>query len=308
MQLITYQLDHHNRLGVLQDKKVIDIQLAYLEYCHAKQNPVRFDHQFDSLTNWLKDGEDAKRVISEVVRFVATPSLQEQYNDSDLFLDPEKLTLLAPIPSPGKVICIAGNYPAAGKLSAPDYPIVFLKPSSSVTGPGMPIWLSEMTTSVAYEVELAVVIAKRARKVGIPDAVRYIGGYTLANDLGDRLLEKRTSQWTSGKMFDSFTPLGPVLVTPEELPDLQSLQMGAWVNDQQVQKGTVGEMFFAPDTLVSYVSHLTTLEPGDVILTGSPKLMDGEQAPVVSLKPGDTVRVAIRGLGELSNPVREEQP
>ena len=170
----------------------------------------------------------------------------------------------------------------------------------------MPIWLTEMTTNVGYEVELAVIIAKRAHQVGIMEALSCIGGYTLANDVGDRNLEKRTSQWTSGKMFDSFTPLGPALLTPDELPDFHALKMETWVNDRQVQKGTLGEMFFPPDYLVSYISHLTTLEPGDIILTGSPKLMDGELAPAVALKAGDTVRITIDGLGELSNPVKDE--
>jgi acylpyruvate hydrolase len=124
--------------------------------------------------------------------------------------------------------------------------------------------------------------------------------------LGDRLLEKRTTQWTSGKMFDSFTPIGPALVTPDELPDIHFLPMETWVNDQLVQKGNTGEMFFDPFSLVSYLSHLTTLEPGDIILTGSPKLLDGEQAPAISLKPGDTVSVTIGALGGLINPVQEE--
>jgi acylpyruvate hydrolase len=230
----------------------------------------------------------------------------EDYRTSDIFVDFQHLSMLPPLPKPGKVICIAGNFPAAGKLTSPDYPIIFLKPSSSITGPGKPIWISENTTSVAYEVELAIVMAKRARRIEIQHALSYIGGYTLANDLGDRVLEKRTSQWTSGKMFDSFTPLGPSLVTPDEVPDISNLPMETWVNGQQVQKGDTGAMFFSPQYLISYLSHLTTLEPGDVILTGSPKLMNGEQAPTVALKPGDTVRVVIDGLGELINPVQEE--
>ncbi len=121
------------------------------------------------------------------------------------------------------MICIGGNFPASGKLTAPDYPVVFLKPASTITGPGMPVWVSELTTSVAYEVELVVVIGKRARNVAAEDASNHIAGFTLANDIGDRLLEKRTSQWTSGKMFDTFTPLGPAVVTPDEIADTHNL-------------------------------------------------------------------------------------
>jgi acylpyruvate hydrolase len=305
MRLITYQLNEKTHLGVLLDTKVIDVQLAYLEYCRITKRPPALEHQFDSMLGWLAAKEEDQKTASEAIRFIATGSKVE-FSASLISIDLQDLTLLPPLPKPGKVICIAGNFPAAGKTSAPDYPVVFLKPSSSITGPGMPIWISDMTTSVAYEVELAIVMAKRARRVDIDNALSCIGGYTLANDLGDRILEKRTSQWTSGKMFDSFTPIGPALVTPDEIPDIHNLPMETWVNGQQVQKGNTGGMFFGPEYLVSYISHLTTLELGDIILTGSPKLLDGEPAPVVALKPGDTVRINIDGLGELINPVREE--
>ena len=161
--------------------------------------------------------------------------------------------------------------------------------------------------SVAYEVELAVVIGKRGRNLSSKDALSVVAGYTLANDLGDRLLEKRTSQWTSGKMFDTFTPMGPYLVTPDELPDPGNLEMFTRVNDQVVQRGNTSQMFFDVPQLVSYLSTLTTLEPGDVILTGSPKLMDGEPNPLVKLKPGDVVEVNIEQLSSLVNPVINEQ-
>lgn len=306
MRLITYQLDNKTRLGALLDTRVIDIQRAYQEYCNITKKPAVLNHLFDSMLGWLAAYDEGRKAVFEAIRFITTESVNEEFSVSDIFINSQDLTLLAPLPKPGKVICIGGNFPAAGKLSAPDYPIVFLKPSSSITGPGMPIWISEITTSVAYEVELVVVMAKRTRRVDIHNALSYIGGYTLANDLGDRILEKRSSQWTSGKMFDSFTPLGPTLVTPDEIPDIHKLPMETWVNGQQVQKGNTGGMFFGVDYLVSYISHLTTLEPGDLLLTGSPKLMDGEQAPAVALKPGDTVRVTIGSLGELINPVREE--
>jgi 2-keto-4-pentenoate hydratase/2-oxohepta-3-ene-1,7-dioic acid hydratase in catechol pathway len=250
----------------------------------------------------LKMGEDALIQVAETIKFAQTNMSKEK----EVFIDLEDVTLLAPISNPGKVICIGGNFPAAGKLTAPDYPIVFLKPASTITGSGMPVWISELTTNVAYEVELVVVIGKRARNVKARDASNYIAGFTLANDIGDRLLEKRTSQWTTGKMFDSFTPLGPVIVTPDEIMDTNNLPMETWINNQQAQKGNTSEMFFDVEYLVSYISTLTTLEPGDIILTGSPKLMNGEPAPSVTLKPGDTVKISVEGLGELINPVQEE--
>jgi len=302
MQLVTYRHNNESRPGVLLDKKVIDVQSAYQKYCHATNQPTTWTNSYNSMLDFLKTGKDSLKVLIETIQFAQTNMSKEK----DVLFDLKDVTLLAPLSNPGKVICIGGNFPSAGKLTAPDYPIIFIKPASTITGPGMPVWIPEITSNVAYEVELAVVIGKRARKVTAGDAMNYVAGFTLANDLGDRVLEKRTSQWTTGKMFDSFTPLGPVIVTPDEIVDANNLPMETWVNNQQVQKGNTSEMFFDVEYLVSYISTLTTLEPGDIILTGSPKLMNGEPAPSVTLRPGDTVRISVDGLGELSNPIQEE--
>jgi acylpyruvate hydrolase len=306
MRLLTFQMENSIRLGALANQQVIDLQLAYLEYSHSNGKPCVLKHHFDSLQAWLTAPADAWEAASESIQFVTAEFLHEGFPAGDIIVNQHEISLLAPIQRPGKIICIAGNFPAAGKPDAPDYPVVFLKPSSSVTGHRMPVWIPKIATSVAVEAELAVVLARRACRITPREASGCIGGYSLANDLGDRDLEKRSSQWTSGKMFDTFTPLGPWLVTPDEVPDPQNLSMETWVNDRQVQSGHTSGMFFGVNFLVSYISHLTTLESGDVILTGSPKLMDGEPAPTVALRAGDTVRVAIGNLGELINPVREE--
>ena len=302
MRLVTYMRNNESRLGVLLDKKVVDVQSAYQEYCRATHQQALLTNYYDSMLDYLKAGTDALKLLTETIQFAQTKMTE----DKDFLFDLDDVILLAPISNPGKVICIGGNFPAAGKLTAPDYPIVILKPASTITGQGMPVWVSEITSNVAYEVELVVVIGKRARNVKIGDASNYIGGFTLANDLGDRVLEKRTSQWTTGKMFDSFTPLGPVTFSLDEISHTNNLPMETWVNNQQVQKGNTSEMFFDVEYLVSYISTLTTLEPGDIILTGSPKMMNGEPAPSVTLRPGDTVRISVDGVGELVNPIQEE--
>ena len=161
--------------------------------------------------------------------------------------------------------------------------------------------------SVAYEVELAVVIGKRGRNLPLQDTLSVIAGYTIANDLGDQLLEKRTSQWTSGKMFDTFTPMGPVMITPEELTNTSNLSLFTKVNERIVQKANTSQMFFDVPQLISYLSTLTTLDPGDVILTGSPKLMDGEPNPIIVVRPGDCVQVGIETIATLTNPVTAEK-
>ena len=149
-------------------------------------------------------------------------------------------------------------------------------------------------------------IGKRGRNLTPQETSSVIAGYTIANDLGDRLVEMRTSQWTSGKMYDTFTPMGPIMITPDELCDTRNLSIYTRVNDQIIQKGNTSEMFFDVPQLIGYLSTLTTLNPGDVVLTGSPKLIDGEPNPLVFLRPGDFVQTGIETIATLMNPVISE--
>jgi 2-keto-4-pentenoate hydratase/2-oxohepta-3-ene-1,7-dioic acid hydratase in catechol pathway len=161
--------------------------------------------------------------------------------------------------------------------------------------------------NVAYEVELAVVIGRRCRQVSPEDALDNVAGYTLANDMGDRVLEKRTTQWASGKMFDTFTPLGPVMVTRDELNPFDTLEMSTHLNGNLVQHGFITGMFFNVPDLVSIISELTTLYPGDVLLCGSPKMIDDKPNPSIAIKPGDLIEVSIEKLGTLSNQAISEE-
>ncbi len=262
-----------------------------------------------SLSDLFLLGSEGMKFSKDVTDWVLKSlpvSAMETFVNGEVFYIKD-VTILAPIPKPGKVICIAGNYPAPNKLEKPDFPTVFLKPSGGVIGNQQSIIIPKIAESVNYEVELAVVIGKRGRNLPQQEISSVIAGYTIANDLGDRLLEKRTMQWTSGKMFDTFTPMGPILITPDELDDIRNLAIFTRVNDRIVQKGNTVQMFFNVPQLISYLSTLTTLDPGDVILTGSPKLMDGEPNPIVSLRPGDCVQVGIETIGTLTNPVIGEK-
>ena len=218
----------------------------------------------------------------------------------------EEIKLLSPVPRPGKIICIGLNYPGAIDAPRPEYPVIFLKAASSVIGSGDTIYLPRLSRQIFYEAELAVVIGSRAKHLTPENALSCVAGYTMANDLGARDLENRTSQWTTGKLMDTFCPLGPSLVTTDELHQTNDLTMTTRINGKTVQLGNTRDMIFDVPFLVSYVSELATLEPGDVILTGSPKLMNGEPAPVVFLKHGDVVEVEIGSLGILRNPVADE--
>ncbi len=306
MRIGTYVFEDQQRLGVIKETIIYDIQRSYLEYCSSLHKPAALFRAYSSMLEMLRAGETALISAQESIQYVQDKISLEEQASRMLVHDLDAVTLLAPLSNPGKLVAVGGNFPAAGKLAAPDYPIIFLKPASTITGPGTPIIVTRLTTCVSYEVELAVVIGRQVRRCEEADAMSYVAGFCLANDLGDRLLEKRTSQWTTGKMFDTFTPLGPVIITPDGLPDIHDLDMETRVNDQLVQKGNTSSMFFDVSRLVSYISHLTTLAPGDVILTGSPKMIEGETPPAVALKPGDRVVVAIEGMGELSNPVEAE--
>jgi acylpyruvate hydrolase len=302
MQLFTYLYE-----GCTQCARLIGTTGINLNFAATLYSQTIKKHKFDSLLDVFIDNETFNFVQQSTDWILLqSKSKYKELHQQGVIFDFEKAELLAPVPVPGKVICIAGNFPAPNKMEKPEYPIVFLKPASGIAAHKQAVILPEIVASAAYEVELAVIIGKPGRNLTRQNALSCVAGFTLANDIGDRLLEKRTSQWTSGKMFDTFTPMGPVLITPDELGDLVSLSMTTRVNGEVVQKGNTSEMFFDVATLTSIVSELTTLQPGDVILTGSPKLMDGQPAPVASLKPGDSVEVCIDGLGTLKNPVIAE--
>jgi acylpyruvate hydrolase len=269
---------------------------------------LSFDSLPVSLSELLLLGSEGMKFSNDATDWVLSNFSLSQLTASEnkVAFNIHEVAILAPIPRPGKLICIAGNYPAANKLESPEYPTVFLKPSSGVIGNQQRIVIPRLAENVACEVELAIVIGKCERHLISMDASTAIAGYTIANDLGDRLLEKRSSQWTSGKMYDTFTPMGPFLITPEELGDTNNLALYAKVNDQVTQKGNTSQMFFDVPQLISYLSTLTTLVPGDLILTGSPKLMDGESNPSIVIRPGDIVQVEIERIATLTNPAIDE--
>lgn len=220
-----------------------------------------------------------------------------------------QLQLLQPVNKPGKIICVGLNYPPVLKLDTftpPQYPVLFHKVSSSIIGYGSAIILPKISQQVLYEGELAVVIGTRAKNISVDKALNIVAGYTIANDVGASDIESRSSQWDSGKMFDTFCPLGPALVTPDEIRDPGSLSIRTTINGQVVQDANTSEMIFSVPFLISYISQLTTLEPEDLILTGSPKRAGSGPDPRTPLKPGDTICIEIQNLGVLTNPVLDE--
>jgi 2-keto-4-pentenoate hydratase/2-oxohepta-3-ene-1,7-dioic acid hydratase in catechol pathway len=213
---------------------------------------------------------------------------------------------LAPPLRPGKIVGIGLNYrdhAAETGQALPDYPTVFAKFPNAVTGPEQPIRLPAASTQVDYEGELGVVIGRRVRAVPQGEALRAVAGYLVVNDVSARDVQNRTSQWTLGKSFDTFAPIGPFLVTADEIPDPQALDLRVTVSGRILQHSSTANMVFSVATLVALLSEVITLEPGDLIATGTPGGVGAAQTPPRFLRDGDVVEVAIEGLGRLSNPV-----
>ncbi len=230
-------------------------------------------------------------------------------------LDLERLPLidgkprLGPCVAPiGKIICIGLNYSdhaAEAGMAIPPEPIIFLKATSAVIGPNDDVEMPKGATKVDWEGELGVVIGATAKYVSEKDALRHIAGYCIVNDLSERTFQfDHQGQWTKGKSHDTFAPVGPWLVTADEIPDPQKLSIRLDVNGHRYQDGTTATMVYTVSFLVAYLSRFLTLHPGDVIATGTPPGVGMGQKPPVFLKAGDQITLAIEGLGEQSQRVR----
>jgi len=212
----------------------------------------------------------------------------------------EAVRLLAPC-QPSKIIALGLNYrdhAAEMRMALPEEPLIFMKPSTCVIGPGAAIVLPGQSRRVDYEAELAVVIGRKARKVAVAEADAYIWGYTCFNDVTARDLQKKDGQFTRSKSFDTFGPIGPWIET--DLPEPEMVTVEAFVNGERRQSSHIGNLVFDVPTLVSFISHIMTLLPGDVIATGTP-------AGVGPLHAGDVVEIRLGGIGSLSNPVSSDE-
>ena len=227
---------------------------------------------------------------------------------SDDAVEIGSVELSAPLAAPSKIACIGLNYRDHCRetgLAEPARPLVFAKFLSSLTGPGAPIsWPAGLTEKVDWEVELAVVIGRRLRAVAVEDALDGVFGYTAANDVSARDLQFADEQWVRGKSLDSFCPVGPSIVTADVFGDPRDKKLSLRVNGETKQDSTTAEMIFSTAEIVSFLSHSFTLEPGDLILTGTPWGCGGFADPPTFLQPGDTVEAEVEGIGALTNPVQ----
>ncbi len=229
---------------------------------------------------------------------------------TDTGRETEVFKLLAPV-SPQAILGIGLNYrdhASETGMPLPEHPILFMKNPGALSHPGDPIVIPKSCSNppqVDFEVELAVVIGRSAKDVSADDALDYVLGYTIANDVSARRWQKHGGgmQWVRGKSFDSFCPLGPVLVTKDEIPDPQTLRLQSHLNGTMMQDSSTADMIFSVAELIQFLSEGTTLLPGTVILTGTPSGVGFTRNPPIYLKPGDSLTFTIENIGELRNPV-----
>ncbi len=288
MKLVTFSYHHETRLGALIARESHEFVLDL--------NRVQPSLPADMLA-FLQAGEAAMRLATDAVSTA----------DASNLLPLSEVTLLAPVPRPGKIICLGHNYDDhTGGIARPEHPTFFAKFANVVIGPHQPIVVTRTSDKVDYEGELAVVIGQRCKYVDQAHALDVVAGYTVFNDVTARDYQNRTTQWTLGKSFDTFGPMGPALVTRDEIPDPGNLELVLTVNGQEKQHSNTCHLIFPIPFLIASLTEAMTLEPGDLISTGTPGGTGGSKKPPIFMKPGDEVRVRIDKIGELVNPVVAE--
>jgi 2-keto-4-pentenoate hydratase/2-oxohepta-3-ene-1,7-dioic acid hydratase in catechol pathway len=226
-------------------------------------------------------------------------------------IDPETVTFAAPIARPGKIICVGLNYHDHCReqgVDPPAYPPLFAKFANTISAPGAAIVRPRVTEQLDLECELAVVIGRRASRIGRQEALDHVFGYTILNDITMRDLQREDRRWLRAKGSDGFAPIGPVVVTADELGDTAALRLRSAVNGETWQDSTTAEMIFDVPTLIAFASRTITLEPGDIIATGTPAGVGHFQHPPRYLLHGDRLRCEIQGIGVLENSVVDELP
>ncbi|MCL6473540.1 MAG: fumarylacetoacetate hydrolase family protein [Firmicutes bacterium] len=262
------------------------------------------------MTHLLEQGDDGMQRAGEVVRAYMNALQQDPARAQAVACPLDEIQYLPPVPRPQKILAIGANYRAhceeAG-VPVPSKPIVFVKVPTALIAHGVNIVYPRITKELDYEGELAVVIGKRARNVREDEAMDYVAGYTIMNDVSARDLQRTEGQWSRAKGCDTFAPCGPWLVTADEIHDPHALQIETRVNGEVRQQASTGDMVFSIPRLIAHITEGITLLPGDIISTGTPAGVGVYRQPPGLLQPGDEVAIRIEGIGELINGVVAER-
>ncbi len=277
MRLVTYDAGDGGRAGVIEDDRVADA--------------------------WALLGQPHRGGLRELLAACRVDELRGRLGDAGAPSHPlSRVRLLPPIPDPDKIVCIGLNYKkhaAEVGMQAPEHPVVFGKYRNALAAPGATVKLPANSTKVDYEAEVAFVIGRRAKDVGEGEALDHVAGYTLLNDLSARDLQGRNPQWMPGKIFDGSAPCGPWLVTPDEAGPADAIGIRLTLNGETMQDSSTADLIFSIPRLVAELSSLMTLEPGDIVATGTPEGVGMGRQPRVWLAAGDEIAIESPTLGRL---------
>ncbi|KGM46296.1 fumarylacetoacetate hydrolase family protein [Neobacillus niacini] len=298
MKLVTIKKEGKQVLGVKVENGLIDLEEA------LRVRPNSQVHT--NIMEVIAGGNEVISILEDYIKNLPTE------NQTHYIMDEEKVEWGPCVTQPNKIICVGLNYRKHAdetKSPYPKEPVLFSKFNNTLTGHKCEIAVPRVTKRLDYEVELGVVIGKEAKDVSKENALDYVFGYCTANDLSARDLQKRSNQWLLGKTCDDFSPIGPYLVTADEVRDPNNLQLKTFVNGEMRQDSNTSDMIFDVDEIVSYISQHMTLTPGDIILTGTPEgvIIGYPLEKRVYLKPGDIVTVEVEKLGTLTNKLVEEK-
>jgi len=292
LRLVRYQYKSKEYFGVMQSDRLLCL-VALAKRLNARLPKAMEDFIVDQTAQ-----ETAEGLLSKA-----------KNNDlEDVSIPLNQARLLAPITMPPKIICLGLNFAShitETKEKRPEEPVIFIKPNTTIVGPNDKILKRPFVTKLDYEGELAIVIGKKAKDVSLQEAPNYVFGYTILNDVSARDFQFKNSQWTTGKSFDTFAPTGPCITTRNELPNPSNLSIKTWVNNELRQNGNTHDMIFNVPQIIQFLSRVMTLEPCDIIATGTPSGVAMSMETPKWLRDGDVVRIEIEKIGILENTVEE---
>jgi acylpyruvate hydrolase len=310
MRLVTFDNEpKRHRLGAVAGGLVVDLNAAYRTLLEERgthgAKELALEAVPPEMVAFLEAGGPALNAARDALELVARLGA-DNARERGLVHPAESVRLLAPIPRPPKFILVGLNYrdhaEEAG-MKIPEVPTFFSKYANCVIAPGDAIKIPKVSSMIDYEGEYAFVIGRAGRDIAPEHAMDYVAGYTIVNDVSCRDYQLKTGQWMIGKTFDTFAPMGPYLVTRDEIADPHNLEISLYLNGQRMQHSNTRNLIFKTGYLISFLSQVFTFEAGDVISTGTPAGVGYARKPPVFMKPGDRVRVEIEGLGVLENPI-----
>jgi len=313
MKLITYTAVGNPRAGALvnEGKQVVDLNYAYQAKLQS-EGKYRYEKIAEAfvpaeMQGFLEGGKESMDLAKDAIDFALKNENASQYK---LVYNKDEVKVGPPVTNPGKMLCVGHNYSEHIRemgRDLPENPVVFSKFANTIVGPEDDIPYYPISEMLDYEAEFAFVVGKQARNVSEEDALDYVAGYTIANDVTYRDIQRRTLQWLQGKSVDGSAPMGPYMVTSDELTDPSGLEIFLTVNGEERQRSNTKNLVFDVKKLIAFLSNLMTLEPGDVVLSGTPAGVGFAMDPQTFLKDGDVVRIEVDQVGVLENRVNKQE-